>query len=77
MTGFFLGLSALGVVLASAAMTCLWAIQALTRDASHVDVGWATGIAVLTVDQRTTSVFVPRPPRTDAHDDSLDRRVPW
>ncbi len=30
-------------------MTCLWAIQVRSRDASHVDVGWATGIAVLAV----------------------------
>jgi steroid 5-alpha reductase family enzyme len=25
--------------------------------------------------QRTPSVLVPRPPRTDAHDDRLERRV--
>ena len=49
MTGSFLALLALGALLASAAMTCLWAIQVRSRDASHVDVGWATGIAVLAV----------------------------
>ena len=49
MTGSFLALLACGAVLASAAMTCLWAIQVRTRHASHVDVGWATGIAVLAV----------------------------
>ena len=49
MTGSFVALLALGAVLASAAMTCLWLIQVRTHDASHVDVGWATGIAVLAV----------------------------
>jgi len=48
-TGSFVALLALGAVLASAAMTCLWLIQVRTHDASHVDVGWATGIAVLAV----------------------------
>ena len=41
-TGSLLALLALGAVLVSAAMTCLWLIQVRTRDASHVDVGWAT-----------------------------------
>ena len=49
MTGSFLALLALGAVLASAAMTCLWLVQVRTRDANPVDVGWATGIAVLAV----------------------------
>ena len=49
MTGSFLVLLALGAVLASAAMVCLWVIQVRTGDASHVDVGWATGIACLAV----------------------------
>ena len=49
MTGSFLALLGLGALLASAAITCLWAIQVRSRDASHVDVGWATGIAVLAV----------------------------
>jgi steroid 5-alpha reductase family enzyme len=47
MTGSFLALLALGAVLASVGMLCLWAIQVRTRDASHVDVGWAAGIAAL------------------------------
>ena len=49
MTGSALLLLALGEVLASAAMTGLWLAQLRTRDASHVDVGWAIGIACLAV----------------------------
>jgi steroid 5-alpha reductase family enzyme len=49
MTGSFFALLALGAVLASAAMTCLWLVQVRTRDASHVDAGWAIGIALLAV----------------------------
>jgi len=49
MTGSYLLLLALGAVLASAAMAALWVIKLRIRDASHVDVGWAIGIACLAV----------------------------
>ncbi len=49
MTGSALLLLALGTVLASSAMAGLWVIQRRTRDASHVDVAWAIGIACLAV----------------------------
>ncbi len=49
MTGSYLLLLALGAVLASAEMVGLWVIQVRTRDASHVDVGWAVGIAAVAV----------------------------
>lgn len=49
MTGSYLLLLALGAVLASAEMVGLWVIQVRTRDASHVDVGWAVGIAGVAV----------------------------
>jgi steroid 5-alpha reductase family enzyme len=44
-TGSYVLLLAVAAVLASAGMVGLWAIQVRTRDASHVDVGWAIGIA--------------------------------
>ena len=47
MTGSYLLLLALGAVLASVGMVVLWAVQVRTRDAGHVDVGWAIGIATL------------------------------
>lgn len=49
MTGSYLLLLAVGVVLASAAIAALWVIQLRIRAASHVDVGWAIGIAGLAV----------------------------
>jgi steroid 5-alpha reductase family enzyme len=49
MTGSYLLLLALGAVIASAGMVGLWVIQLRTGDASHVDVGWAIGIACLAV----------------------------
>ncbi len=49
MTGSALLMLVLGAVLASAAMTGLWLVQLRTRDAGHVDVGWAIGIACLAV----------------------------
>lgn len=49
MTGSHVVLLTLGVVFASTAMTVLWLVQLRTRGASHVDVGWAVGIAVLAV----------------------------
>jgi steroid 5-alpha reductase family enzyme len=49
MTSLALSLLALGAALASAATAGLWLTQARTRDASHVDVGGATGIAFLAV----------------------------
>jgi steroid 5-alpha reductase family enzyme len=48
-TGSYLLLLALGAGLASTGMVGLWVIQLRTRDASHVDVGWAIGIACLAV----------------------------
>ena len=44
-----LGLLLAGAVFASLAMTALWLVQLRTRDASHVDVGWAIFIACAAV----------------------------
>jgi steroid 5-alpha reductase family enzyme len=43
--GSLWGLLLVGAVLASVAMTVLWALQVRLHDASHVDVGWAVLIA--------------------------------
>lgn len=39
----------IGAAIASGMMVLLWLIQVRTRDASHVDVGWAGGLAILAV----------------------------
>ena len=88
MTGSFLAL------LASAAMTCLWAILVAApelllrvghlvrrrprRDVRTVGMGsWIVpAVLLFLLFQRTTSVFVPLPPRADdARKGGLDRRV--
>jgi steroid 5-alpha reductase family enzyme len=47
MTGSYALLLVLGLALAATGMAVLWIVQVRTRDASHVDVAWAIGIALL------------------------------
>lgn len=47
MTGSYLVLLLVGAVFAATAMAVLWAIQVRTCDASHVDIGWAIEVALV------------------------------
>ena len=49
MTGSHLVLLGLGAAFASLGMAALWLVQMRTRDASHVDAGWAIFIACVAV----------------------------